>query len=698
LRRLSHYDLAVIVLVIAFSFLPFIQPTGSWQGYGSFGSHFYKNNFYEIHYSDINSGVGKPQIYLATKYDRTPLIEVSDHTSKVNGLTLYPNFKEKVRTNSMKLQATYSVNNITLTKTIEPTEESIKISYMFDKDVNFSLTLWRWYYNEVGKVTKYNWKISKIQPTEELDFTFQSAGELCRAKLLILPKPEEILVEGDPLGINKIVLNFQGRTVDLQVSANANCSINSIVSSSSSAVYPVIAGVISTGYLGIRWYTYELKVRNNPINIRGGSSPRGFLRKPLTIAVIGSGIRLVLAPFFMHAWDVITIQESLEDFISGRNVYASVEEKTEMLRETSGVNANYEGYTYLPHPLLIYAPFYLLYKLVTDGKPPIIGGHLDGPMELIQPNIYLFLMLIKLPIIAADATIIYLLVKRSFMTGMIYAFLPYSIAITSIWGNFDSLSGLLLMLTAITIDKKPLLGGILFGLSTMKIFILVALPTILLYLYKQRKSCVMFLIGLTLSQIPTFFFLVQDLEAMLNVLLFHTSRSPGGVNIFHLATKLYSYDLQAVINKLSLLMLGANILTIALKSRKNSHIFIVSPIAAYMVFGPVTNEQHLAALIPSLFYARYYFLPLLLSFNYLGYALTYSGPTYFMAPLAATSDFSSSFLQNLGHSWTALFGGIANQLLYAIAVFSVFTSIGIIKRSLQRTHPEHNVLADESHY
>ena len=692
MRRLTLYDLAVVTLVMIFSFIPFMQPRDSWNGYGSLGSHFYKNDIYEIHYSDHSSGIGKPEIYLANEYARTPLIEFSDHTSKVDGITLHPAFESRVKINGTALRATYSGNGMTLTKSIEVSKE-VRISYRFERSVNFTLALWRWYYEEVRGVTKYNWKISKIEPVGELDFTFQSAGGLCAAKLLAHPKPEEILVEGDTLGINKIVLNFNSKTIDLRVKADPKCFIGPIVSPFSTVVYPVTAGVVSTMYLGINCYMHKLRIRSKPINIRGASSLQGFLRKPTTITVIGSGIRLALAPFFMHAWDISTVQESLEYFLSGRNVYASVVEKTEMLRQVNGVNANYEGYAYLPHPLLIYAPFYILYKLVTDGSPPIINGHLNGPIELVQPNIYLFLMLIKIPIIVADAAIIYLLAKRSFRTGMMYALLPYSILITSMWGHFDPLIGLLLMLTAVTISRRPLLAGILFGTAIMKIFVVVALPFILLSLFKRGKSCAMFLTGLILSQIPTLLFLAQDYEAMLNVLLFHATRSPGGLNIFNLAPKLYSYGLQSIVNKLALLMLGASVLAVTLSLRRDAHTSIILPIAAYMVFGPVTNEQHLAALIPLLLYTRHYFITLLLSFSYLGYALLYSGPTYFTTPLAKISGPFNSFLQNLGQSWAVLFGDITSQLLYMIAVFSALTTVVHIKSAFQGVGPESSVQA-----
>ncbi|MEM4383796.1 MAG: hypothetical protein QXU44_07055 [Candidatus Caldarchaeum sp.] len=679
MRRLGIYDFTFVALIMIFSFLPFMQPVDSWNGYGSQGSHFYKNKLYEIHYSDHSSGVGKPQIYLTNGHDRVPLIELSDHTSTLEGLKIYPDLKSKVRINEQELEASYAGNGITLTKRVKPDNEYIRITYTADRKVNLSLSLWRWYYEEVMGITKYNWKTLKLQPVNELVFSFQSAGRLCAAKLFTQPTPNELLVEGDHLGINKIILSFRSKTVDLWIKADPSCPVGSGISASSMFVYPVIAGSLSTIYLGARWFTHNLKIRDKPSQ---ASILQCNPKVQLTVALISGVIRLVIAPFFMHVWDITTIQESLEDFLQGRNVYETVQEKTEMLRNVNGVEANYEGYTYLPHPLLVYSPFYLLYKTVTNGKPPIVGGHFEQTFELIRPNIYIFLELMKTPIIVADVVITYIVVKKSLRAGLIYAFLPYSILITSIWGQFDALVGLLLLLTAITVNKRPLLGGIFFGMATMKIFILVALPALLLSLQREKRSYAMFLAGLTISQIPALLFLAQNSEAMLSALLFHTSRSPGGINILHLAPKLYSYDAQSAVNKIALLILGSTILVHALKIKRNNVVMSLTiPILTYLTLGPVTNEQHLASLIPLLIYEERYLLTIGLSNIYVAYALLYSGPTYFTQPLSATSNTLRAFLISMDQSWNTIFGGTTFQLLYLLAILGTFTVVSFIRKT-----------------
>ncbi|MCS7143313.1 MAG: hypothetical protein NZ920_05980 [Aigarchaeota archaeon] len=359
-------------------------------------------------------------------------------------------------------------------------------------------------------------------------------------------------------------------------------------------------------------------------------------------------------------------------------------EKTEMLRELNGVDASYEGYTYLPHLLFIYAPFYFIYKLVTDGRPPISGGHFEGPFMLIEPNIYVFLVLIKVPIIIADAAITYTLAVKSHRIGLIYAFLPYSITITSIWGAFDPLVGLLLLLTAMNLDKRPLVAGLLFGIAVMKLYVIVTLPAILLYFSKNRRNLVVFLIGLTASQIPTLLFLIQNPETMLNSILFHTSRSPGGVNFLHLAPKLYSYDLQSFVNKLALLTLGIAVSVLALKSGKGFGRYLVPSLAAYMAIGPVTNEQHLSSILPLLFYRGRSLLALWLSYAYLFYALLYSGPAYYTRPISAISEDLNDILLIINQSWYAIFADITSQLLYGLAVICSLTLFHAIKGFVQK--------------
>ncbi|MCS7143312.1 MAG: hypothetical protein NZ920_05975 [Aigarchaeota archaeon] len=296
LKRLGYYEFAVVMLIIVASFLPLIRTEDVWSGFGSHGSHFYKSGFYELYYSDHTSGVGKPEIYLTNGHDRTPLIEFSDHTSWIGWLNLYYDFEVRVKTHDSILEAAYNGGGVELIKTVEPGEKYIKVKYYSSNpQANLTVSLWRWYFEDVSGITKYNWRVSKIQPVNELRFSFRSSETICEAKLLIYPLPKEILVNGDQLGIDKIVLSFEAKTVELALEADTGC-LNNSITLSSMYIYPIIAGVLSAGYLVLNRFCNNVRTIDRWSKVFDSSSSR-VLREPLFLALASGMIRLALAPF-----------------------------------------------------------------------------------------------------------------------------------------------------------------------------------------------------------------------------------------------------------------------------------------------------------------------------------------------------------------------------------------------------------------
>ncbi|MEM2634936.1 MAG: hypothetical protein QW372_05670, partial [Nitrososphaerales archaeon] len=177
------------------------------------------------------------------------------------------------------------------------------------------------------------------------------------------------------------------------------------------------------------------------------------------LLIIGIGIRVALAPFFMHTWDIATILTSSDQFLKGLNPYRYVMDQANQLLEVTGLPIPYYGFAYLPTTLLLFSPFYALYLLLHMSEAPVVGGHGDiyTGLHMIYPDIFIALMAIKLPIIIADVIAIYLLSKVNMKAAWIYALNPYMIVITALWGNFDPLIGLMLFVSYLAFNKNNLL-------------------------------------------------------------------------------------------------------------------------------------------------------------------------------------------------------------------------------------------------
>lgn len=359
------------------------------------------------------------------------------------------------------------------------------------------------------------------------------------------------------------------------------------------------------------------------------------------ILLASLAVRLFVAPFTMHLWDINTIQTSVYQFIHGANPYRYVYELTQRLRTTTDLPISYEGYTYLPHALLIFTPFYLLYTaLGTDGLP--IKGVAD-PLHVfkfhLHPDIYLFLLIMKLPLIITDLSIIYILYNYfGRKIALIYAFSPYVILITSVWGMFDNIVALTLLLTIILLRKnKFFLSGLTYGISLMKFYPVYIAPLLLYNVCKQRRLKTIFesLAGFTVSQIPTLIFVYKDPVAFFSTTLrFHAMRSGGGITPLNILWNIRDSYFNLTVSILAsiittIVSITVSIYCILKKTSLEKAVMYAS--VAGVLLGKVVNEQ--------------YFIPIFvlllinsndmaqkLSYGYLAFALINTRGFYLLLP------------------------------------------------------------------
>jgi hypothetical protein len=404
--------------------------------------------------------------------------------------------------------------------------------------------------------------------------------------------------------------------------------------------------------------------------------------KPSSLVALGVALRLALAPFFMHTWDMATILTSVDQFLRGLNPYDYVMKVADELYRTTGIPIPYYGYAYLATPLFIYAPFYLLYQLLAGPGEPLIGGHGDiyTGLHLAYPQLFLALLLIKLPVIAGDGLIIGLLARRSYSAAKAYAFSPYAVFITSIWGNFDPLVGLLLLASCLAFERHRTLSGFLYGLSAMKFYTLAAAGAFIMRLYREPRQLAAFSLGFSASMMPSLYFLLLNPSSFLYVLLFQGTRPVQGVNIFSSLVDVRGLSpLLQLTRLISLIFLGALLLVTYLLAKRGVGLFesVTALMLTYVIFAPVTNEQLLASLLPLGLLCRNFrngltLFPLL----YAGFNSSYQ---YFAIPLFFSSTSLRAAWDAVNLWWGGWIGLPAPQLRYLFGVGLGLSCLSLLK-------------------
>jgi hypothetical protein len=400
------------------------------------------------------------------------------------------------------------------------------------------------------------------------------------------------------------------------------------------------------------------------------------LEKAIKIALSALGARLLLAPFFAHVWDVNTLQTSLEGVLQGVNPYSFMASQTAALTAQSGIPVSFQGYDYLPHALLIFLPFYQLYLYLGGNLAPILNvydfsTHVSSASFNLDVN--LFLLFLKLPIILADGIVVYLLATRNLGVGRFYAYSPYVILVSAVWGNFDGFVALFLLLAILFVSKHPRYAGLFYGLSLMKLYTILLLPAFCVELWREARftSLRNFLVGAVISQLPTVYWLLLDPKSMLaDIISFNGARISGGVTplnvlwtIPSLAFTQGAIDLAFVIFAVAYIFF----LITALRSRLDLVDSSILVLATFLMFGTVVNEQYLVAALP-LMALRYQKPALALSAIAFVFAMFNATPVYFAMPLL--------FELNLSGFVTAFYGFIGTTPVYVTRALILF-SLGL---------------------
>jgi hypothetical protein len=322
----------------------------------------------------------------------------------------------------------------------------------------------------------------------------------------------------------------------------------------------------------------------------------------IKLALAALAVRLAIAPFFMHAGDLGTIYESSAIVLSGGNLYNFVYQQTLQMQHATGLPVFFEGYAY--HPLLVYffVPFYWSYTLIAGPSPVIIGGHFPSLPVLIYPWAPFAILMMKMPIILADVAAVYVLSGLDKKKAEIYAFCPYIIFISVVWGMFDAIVAIFLLLSYITFSKSSYaMSGFMFGLSLMKLYTIVLLPLYVIRLFDKRRQLGEFLLGFLITLIPVAYYLIVSPTAFWNVLVgFQGSRIMGGVNFYNFIWIVPDVRFDILLSLVPSILLLVGVAYVVFRYGRSLPLLeaILAVMLVSFLFGKVLNEQFLVSIFP----------------------------------------------------------------------------------------------------
>jgi hypothetical protein len=280
-----------------------------------------------------------------------------------------------------------------------------------------------------------------------------------------------------------------------------------------------------------------------------------------------------------------------------------------------------------------------------------------------------------MPLILVDAATVYILYERSRRASALYALSPYSIFVTAVWGIFDNITALFLLLSISYFQKSRYSwSGFFFGLSLVKQYAVLALPAYILQGRRSRdmKGMVFFLLGLGAAMCPTLYFLCFYLREFIYMnLVFHSYRIGGGLTPLNALWNVHNMPFgsgitQAVV-AVWLVAYGLTIL-FSWTRKLNLADAAVSMLLCYLAFGKVINEQYLLSVYPFML-MKWPKLTTALGNLSVIFGIVRSTPIYWAYPLLQHLN----TYQILRTSWYAFQHSAWVDVLYHSALFTLGT-------------------------
>lgn len=203
-------------------------------------------------------------------------------------------------------------------------------------------------------------------------------------------------------------------------------------------------------------------------------------------------LRLLVAPWFYHP-DIKSQHFHFQFLSKGvTNIYAHISANQSHLPYTDTFN-------YLPLTYYIFGATQIILKpILPTGFSAWINDW--SQFQYHNPNLPVFLLILKLPYLFFDLLIAYLLYKMFSQTKffLFWLFNPMVFYLVYVLGNFDILPSALTLLSLFLIVKNRHFGaGLVFGVgAATKLYPLIFLPPIILTLLSSPKNLAKYLLGI----------------------------------------------------------------------------------------------------------------------------------------------------------------------------------------------------------
>ena len=378
--------------------------------------------------------------------------------------------------------------------------------------------------------------------------------------------------------------------------------------------------------------------------------------------------RLIPAPFFGHPWDMYIWLKSGELGLNQVNIYLL------------GDPVDY------PWGFYAYPPTWLYWLILTT----FIGK--------LYPNLNFHVLMIKLPIIISDILVGILVYgiaarlgfdeKKSLLIMGIWLFNPITYFMSSIWGMFDSIAVLFMLISIkYIIDEKYTRSAIAAGIGiAVKILpALILLPTLVHLLKSGKLDLRKFILKIALPAAAVFLiistpFLTTPIEYF-NV-LFHHTKSVGGFTYWIAASTLVNLSNFWFIPFIAFLIITIYIYRkIRVGLDEDGYIdACAATVAVFLATSPKVNIQYTLTLIPLLLLSKSFWAEKHFKRNFIllissaviwlassstilyGYDLNYLGRLYIMESYELRPEYIINILSGIfgGTRFVALSMDFAN--------------------------------------